>query len=65
MRSLGRPRYRWKVNIKIDYKMDYRLRLCTGLMRLRLGTSRSTCEQGAEPCSSIQSREFIDMLMNC
>ena len=53
-RTLGRPRRRWEVSIKMDLK-EMRWEAWTGLIWLRMGT-------GNEPSGSIKCGEFLDWL---
>jgi hypothetical protein len=59
-RPLGRPRYRWEDNIKINLRE-------TGLggvdwNHLAQGPVAGCCEHGNEPLDSIKGREFLDWL---
>jgi hypothetical protein len=58
MNSLGRPRHRWKINIKIDLYQ-------TGVGECGLDSTNSgyrpvagSCEHGNEPSGSIKGEEF-------
>ena len=57
-RSLGRPRYRWEDNIKIDLQeVGWGAR--PGLIWLRTGAgAERICECDNDPSGSIQCREF-------
>ena len=61
---LGRPRHRWKENIKIHLqKVGRGHRLdCSGSGQ---GQMVGTCECSNEPSGSIKCGEFIDYLRTC
>jgi hypothetical protein len=61
-RPLGRPRRRWKDNIKMDLQ-DVGGGVLTGFNWLRIGTAGGNlCECGNKLSGSIKCREFLDYL---
>jgi hypothetical protein len=58
-RPLGKPRNRWKNNIKMVLK-EVRLTVWTGFKWLRVSPMAVPCEQGNEPSCSIKDGEFLD-----
>jgi len=62
-RPLGRPRCRWKCDIKMDIQ-EIGWRVWTGIFWLRVGTSDRVCENRNEPSGSIKCREFLDWMRN-
>jgi len=56
-KPLGRLRYRWVDNIKMDLQ-ELGWGTWTGLNWLRIGTG--TCKCGNEPSGSIKCGEFLD-----
>jgi hypothetical protein len=57
--TLGRRRYRWEDNIKMDLQ-EVGCGVWAGLSRLRIGQVVSTCECGNEPSGSIICGELLD-----
>jgi hypothetical protein len=57
-RPLGRPRRRWKDNIKCIIKK------WTEFIWLRIGEVAGTCKCGNEPSGSIKCKEYLDQLIN-
>jgi hypothetical protein len=57
---LGRPRYRWEFNIKMDF------RSC-GLNSSGSGYGQvaDSCEHDNEPSASIKGGELLDQLRDC
>ena len=55
-RLLGRPRRRWKDNIKMDYQEVE----CGGMDWIELASVAGTCECGNEPSGSIKCGEYFD-----
>jgi hypothetical protein len=53
-RSLGRPRHRWKDNIKMDLQEVG----CEGMDWIEL--AQGTCECGNEPSGCVKCGEFLD-----
>ena len=63
-RPLGRPRHRWKENIKMhlqEVRWGHTLD-CSGSEQ---GQMVGTCEHSNEPSGSIKCREFLDYLRTC
>ena len=57
-RPLGRPRYRWDSNIKMDLQEG-----CGGMDWIDLAQDRDvagTCECSNEPSGCVKCREFLD-----
>jgi hypothetical protein len=56
-RPLGRPRRRWKDNIKMDLR-ETEIDAANGFGWLRIGSNGGFCENGNEPSGSIKKAGY-------
>jgi hypothetical protein len=59
-KPLGRPRHRWVDNIKMVLREIGWDGVWIGLIWLRIGTSRGSCEHGNEPSGSVKCWEVLE-----